>query len=1109
MQINLLYGPRLRGWRYMFKTMLVMKLVAFILLATCLQVSATGNSQSITLAEKNEPLPKVFEAIEKQTGYVFFFDAELLSRAKRTTVNIKNASIDEVLRLCFKDQPFKYAVAGNIIVVQQKDNATLYTLAAMPVAATVKGRVTGAEHGPLAGAAVQVKNKGRGTNTDAEGNFTIQADAGDILVISYVGYTQKEVPVNGTEFLNITLLPEETETPDLVVVAYGKMRKSDLTGAVSQVKATDITSYPTTNVVQALSGRAPGVRVMQNNGTPGSPISVRIRGANSIYGGNEPLYVIDGVPSTPTYLQNADIESIEILKDASSTAMYGSRGGNGVVLITTKTGKKNQPTKVGVDMGYSVQSITKKMKLLNPFQYASLYNEQRKNDNPTLAPYFSDQQLDSFKTMKGTDWQDLLLRNAPLYNANISVSGGSDKTYFYFSGGVFSQQGIIPNSDYNRYSLRLNLKHDISKVFSIDYNAIFTRSERSSQNSQTGNRGSDMFGAMLFAPPTVGPYDAQGRYLRLNTIYPFISNAIVNPVAIKNEIQNNNKSDDFVSNLHLRIRPAKDLEVRISGNIVNSNGRSDYFKNREPYALNSVGEAAVGTSQTTTLLNENIISYKKQLGRVHTIDVVAGIANQLDKYTAMGSGTAAGFLSNEIYTGRLQSADVAGIPTSDYSRTALSSYIGRVNYGYDNRYLVTFSFRRDGFSPYSKEFRWENFPSAAIAWRMSNEKFLQNSRLVSDLKLRASFGRTGNTSLSPYQSLNILQPYNVIFGDALSIGYAPRPQYPQKLRWEVTDQMDMGIDAGLLNNRIRITADYYQKRTKYLLNEVQLPTSFGYETALQNVGEISNRGVELGIDATVFNNRDFKWDLGGNIAFNRNRVEKLYKGQDIIGTNIFTGNINDYVNLLREGQDVFVFYGYKEIGYTNDGLIKYEDKDTNGSINASDRSIIGNPNPDFIYGLNSVMKHRGFELTLFFQGSQGNDIFNLNKASNLDMGFGLNQPEEVYTNHWTTEKTNAKYPRPSNKINGNFSTRFVEDGSYVKLKNVMLAYTLPLQSWKLKYIKSAQLYMSGQNLLVFTKYSGYDPEVNAYGSANSRTQGVDYTVYPPSKSITFGIRCGF
>jgi TonB-linked SusC/RagA family outer membrane protein len=1108
MQINPLLGRWLWKRRSLLKTLLVMKLTAFILLAACLQVTARGISQKITLSEKNAPLTKVFSAIEKQSRYVFFFDDDLLVKAKKITITTSNTPLEEVLRFCFKDQPLSYAIVGNNIVVQQKENSHLYSLFEAPQPPLVKGRVLNESQQPLVGASVTVKNKNRGTNTDADGQFSIEAESGDIIVISYVGYAAKELPVTGSGFLNVSLQPEEKITEDLVVIAYGKVKKTDLTGSVSQIKASDITSYPTTNVIQALSGRAPGVRVMQNNGTPGSPISVRVRGTNSILGGNEPLYVIDGVPSTATYLQNADIESMEILKDASSTAMYGSRGGNGVILITTRSGRRNQPTKVNLDMGYSSQSITKKMKLLSPFQYVSLYNEQAKNDGK--APYFSQQQVDSFRNVKGTDWQDLLLRKAPIYNTNISVTGGSEKTYFYVSGGVFSQEGIIPNSDYNRYSLRVNLKHDISKVFSVDYTSTYTRSDRSSQSSERGNRGGDMFGGMLFAPPTVGPYDENGRYVRLNTIYPaFISNALVNPVAIKNEQSNKVKADDFVGNLNLRMKLSKGLEFRVSGNILNSNSRHDYFKAREPYGLNSVGEASINTTQFTTLLNENVLTYKTTFAGKHNLDVVAGIANQIDKTTSTGSGNAAGFLSNELYTGRLQSADVPGIPISEYSKSALSSFIGRVNYNYDDRYLLTLGFRRDGYSPYSKEFRWENFPSAAVAWRISNEQFLRNSTVVRDLKLRASYGRTGNTSIKPYESLNILQAYNVIFGDALAIGYAPRPEYTQKMRWEVTDQVDVGIDAGLLDNRVRITADYYHKRTKYLLNKVQMPTSMGYETSLRNVGEISNKGIELAVDATVVNGKDFKWDLGGNIAFNRNKVEKLYEKQDIPGSNIFTGNITDYVNLLREGEEVFVFYGYREIGYTADGLIKYEDKTPDNTINVSDRSIIGNPNPDFIYGFNSVMKYKGLELTLFFQGSQGNDIFNLNKASNLDLGIGLNQPEEVYLDHWTADKTNAKYPKPSGKINGNFSTRFVEDGSYMKLKNIMIAYSLPLTKWNIPYIKSAQFYASGQNLLVFTKYSGYDPEVNAYGSANSLTQGVDYTVYPNSKSVTFGVRCTF
>ncbi|MBO9657690.1 MAG: SusC/RagA family TonB-linked outer membrane protein, partial [Chitinophagaceae bacterium] len=541
-----------------------MKIIAFLMLVTCLQVSATGNSQTITLSEKNASLPKVFESIEKQTNYVFFFDADQLSKSKKVSLYLYNATIEDVLKACFKDQPLEYAIVGSTIVIKKKAVVEQVTEVTPPPPLTITGHVLDDQGQPLSGASVMVKNKNTGTSTDAAGKFSVEAQPGDVLVISYVGFEAKEVTVGSRTTIDITLNPDQKGGEEIVVVAYGKVKKGDLTGSVSQVKGADLNSFPTTNVLQAMSGRAAGVRVMQNTGLPGAPVSVRIRGANSILGGNEPLYIIDGFPSTPNYLQNADIESMEILKDASSTSMYGSRGSNGVVLITTRSGRKNQPTKVSVDMGYSVQSITKKMELLNPFQYASLYNEQAKNDN--IAPYFTQQQLDSFSTIQGTDWQDLMLRNAPIYTGNVSVSGGNEKTSFFLSGGIFSQQGIIPNSDYNRYSFRVNMSHDLSKVFTVGYTTAYTRSDRSHQGSNPGNRGSDMFGAMLFAPPTVGPYDANGRYVRMNIVYPFISNAIVNPIALKNEVYNGTKSDDIVANLNIKAKLSKDLEFRVSGN---------------------------------------------------------------------------------------------------------------------------------------------------------------------------------------------------------------------------------------------------------------------------------------------------------------------------------------------------------------------------------------------------------------------------------------------------------------------------------------------------------------------------------------------------------------
>lgn len=1089
--------------------LLVMKISAIILLSACLQVSAKGYSQRVTLSERNASLEKVLRYIEKQTGYVFFFDQQLLDQAKKVTVTLKRSSLEHALDAALSDQPFSYTIVGKNIVIRKKERSVAAPWIIdqpAPPPAEVRGKVTDQEGIPLPGASIAVKGSTTGTVTDANGFFKLDVPAGTVLVISYIGQKPQEITVKeGQEVLNIVMEPQASSREEIVVIGYGTAKKTDLTGAISQVKSKEITSFPTTNVMQALNGRAAGVRVMQNNGAPGGSISVRIRGTNSILGGNEPLYVIDGFPynGNPTFLQNSDIESIDILKDASSIAIYGSRGANGVVIITTKSGRKQDRTSVDFEAGYTVQTVSKKMKLMNARQYAELYNEQAANDG--LAPYFTQQDIDSLGSIKGTDWQDLVMRNAPMFVTNVTVNGGSEKTKFSVGGSAFLQEGIIRNSDYKRYNLRGSIEHDISKVFSISYNAILTRLNSQRQNSGLGNRGSDLISAMLMAPPSLSPYMPDGSYRRLTTAYPFISNAIINPLIPVYEISDKIKSDRVFSTAALTIKPFKDLSIRISGGIDNVNDRTDYYANIEP-STNSVGSASVSTMQYTSLLNENVATYSKTISK-HSFNATAGFTYQQGLTTRLG-GSGSGFLSDITNTGSLGSADIKGIPSSSYVKDIIVSYLGRLNYSYDDKYLLTVSFRRDGTSRYSTNNKWSNFPSAAIAWRVSNEPFLKGSKTLSDLKIRASYGATGSNAISPYATLNQLSPGGTIFGDALYTTYAPSTILPGDLKWETTYQADLGIDAGFLNNRLRVTMDYYDKRTRNLLNQVQLPASMGYRTTLQNVGEIRNSGFELGVDANVMQG-DVTWMLGGNIAFNRNKVLKLYNGQDIFGSTVYTGSLNDYVNLLREGQPLGIFYGYVETGYTDNGNLKYEDISKDGSISAADKTYIGDPNPDFIYGLNSITSWKGFELTVFIQGSYGNDIFNLNKASTLDLGMGLNLPEDVYHNHWTPENTNAKYPRITRTLSGNMSTRFVEDGSYLRFKNIQLAYNLPTDNMNMKWFKSAQLYVSGQNLITLTKYSWYDPEVNAYGGSNSITQGIDYTTYPTYKSVTVGIRCGF
>lgn len=1095
--------------RIIAKTLLVMKFSAIILLFACMQVSAKGYAQNVTLSEKNVTMEKLFRYIEKQTGYVFFFDHKLIDKAPPVSVEFKRTPLEKALELALKDQALSYSIIGKNIVIKAKESISPYMPVKVLVQDTmvnVSGRVTDEKGMPLPGASVVVKGTSNGTATDGDGFFKLKVARGTLLQVSFIGYKAQELQAISDQPMSFKLAEQVSSTDEIVVVGYGTVKKSDLTGSLSQVKSKDISSYPSTNVMQALNGRAAGVRVMQNGGSPGGGVSVRIRGANSILGGNEPLYVIDGFPynGNPTFLQNSDIASMEILKDASSTAIYGSRGANGVVLITTKSGKKRDATTVDFEAGYTLQMVSKKMPLMNAQQYALLYNEQAKNDG--LAAYFTQTQIDSLGQHPGTDWQDLVLRTAPIYNASVTVNGGTEKTKFSLSGGAFLQDGIVKASDYKRYNIRGNIEHDISKVFSVSFNTILTRLNSARQNSGLGNRGSDLISAMLMAPPSLTPYLPNGKYRRLNTAYPFISNVIINPLIPINEQTDLIKGDRVFSNAAVMIKPLKGLTIKISGGIDNLNDRVDKYNKIEP-TTNSIGGAEVQTTQQTGLLNENVVTYMKEINK-HSFTVMGGFTYQ-DNVTTTLNGSGTGFLSDVTGTGNLGSAATPGIPVSGYSKWVLLSYLGRINYSFNDKYLLTASIRRDGSSRYSKNNQWQNFPSAALAWKVSNEDFLKQSNLISDLKVRASYGLSGSTSIGPYSTLNQLGSSNTIFGDALYVAFAPGTTLPGDLKWETTRQMDFGADIGFLKNKLRFTMDYYVKKTFNLLNSVRLPASMGYNTTLQNVGEIENRGFEFGLDADILQQREVNWSLNANIAFNRNKVLKLYNGQDIPGQQFFTGSLNDYVNLLREGQPMGIFYGYVETGYTPTGNLQYEDISKDGSISAKDKTYIGDPNPDFIYGLSSVTSWKGFELTVFIQGSQGNDIFNLNKAGSLDLGMGLNLPREVYENHWTPENPNAKYPKITRTISGNMSTRFVEDGSYLRFKNIQLAYNIPTQKLGWKWMKTAQVYASGQNLITFTKYSWYDPEINVYGGANSFNQGIDYSIYPTNKSVTFGIRCGF
>lgn len=1069
---------------------------------------------TISLKIEAVEIKRVFSTIEKQAGVKFVYSPNAIRADQKVSLATTN-KLSEVLKELLQPLQISYEVVGSRILLRKKmpekaalsdEISTPVPNAIVPSDQVVKGTVVDNEKGePLPGVSVLLKGTQRGATTNPNGEFSLSVPNGDaVLVFSFVGYEPQEQVVGNRTQINIKLKVDTKALEEVVVVGYGVVKKSDLTGSVAQVKSKELNSFPTANVLQALSGRAAGVQVTQNTGAPGGGVSVRIRGTNSIQGSNEPLYVVDGFPTTgsnPTILNNVDIESIEILKDASATAIYGSRGANGVVLITTKRGKSGK-TKVDFETSFTSQTLIRKLDLMNANEYATFYNKQAANDN--LAPYFTQAQLDGFG--QGFDWQNLVFQKAPMKTTSLNISGGNDKTQFSVSGSFFGQDGIIKGSDYKRYSLRTNLTHKVSDKFSVNLSTTLSRLKTDRRDSEGGSRGNSMISAAISAPPTLMPYNDDGSYRVLAIAYPFVATDLINPLNFINEQTNRIKANRVLANAALIYNPIPEITVRISGGIENADDRTDNYTTRN--YINSLGRASVSTTQQTSLLNENTISYNKTFGQGHNISAVAGVTYQ-DFVTTTLSASGTGFLSDIIETGGLGSAITPGIPESGYSKSVLLSYLGRVNYNLKDKYLITASIRRDGSSRYSEGNKWGYFPSGAVAWRVSSEEFMKTIPFVSDLKLRASWGLTGSQAISPYATLNQLSSFRTVFDDALFTTFSPGTRLPGNLKWETTEQKDIGVDVGILNNRVLLTADYYIKNTRDLLNTVVLPSSLGFTSTIQNIGEVQNKGFEFGIDSRLFTGA-FKWDVNANISFNRNKVVKLYGGGDILTGNVNVVVINDVTSILREGQPIGQFWGYVEDGYTEKGAIKFKDLDGNGTITQTDKTYIGDPNPNFIYGFNSTMSYKNFDLSLFIQGVQGNDLFNVSSIVNtMDYGFGLNMPREVLYNHWTPSTPNAKYPIISRNTTTRVSNRFIEDGSYLRLRTIQLAYNLPLEKWGVKWVRSAQVYGSGQNLLTFTNYSWWDPEVNSRGGSNSTIQGIDHNSYPTAKSVTAGLRVSF
>lgn len=1107
-----------------------MKQTLLLLLALlCLKVKAADTSTQITYTAKDVPLKKIFSVIKEQTGYVFFYRNEDIAGVGPVTVSFNKTPLEAALNTILKDRQLQYVIQGNTIVISRKKNLPrpgIHEEASPPADTSVQGKVVNSKGEPQPGATILIKGTKRGTTANENGVFTLRNVPEDaVLLVSALGLKAREIPVRGLNGpLTVTLESGTEALSEVVVVGYGQVKKSDLTGAVATVPVGEIKKVAVTSLDQAIQGRVAGVQVTQNSGAPGGSTTIRIRGGNSIQGDNEPLYVIDGVPfknggaesgssfNVLSTLNPGDIESMTILKDASSTAIYGSRGSNGVVIITTKRGKAGK-TIISFDTYYGTQNVRRKYPVMNAKEYAAFVNEANTNDG--LSPVYTPQQVEAFG--EGTDWQDEIFRQAPVANYQLSMSGGDEKTQFAVSAGYFTQKGIVVNSDFNRYSFRVNLDRKVSNKIKVGNSLTINRTatNQSRTDGSLGSGGLVTMAALQF-PPLLKVRNADGTYLMTDPALNFTAD---NPVALALDSRNKNTAYRFFGNIFGEYQIIEGLTLKVLFGVDGILQKQDsYLPRSVASGLAQGGVGSIYNEQSVTWLNENLLTYTRTFNKVHSFSALVGYTQQ-ENHTENNSASARSFVNDILGTGNLGTGAVAITPGSGIGGWGLESYLGRINYGYRDKYLLTVSFRADGSSRFGANKRFGFFPSGAVAWKVSEEPFLQHNRAVSDLKIRATYGTTGNQDgIGNYPAYALLGTQNYVLGNNISTGLGPSQIANPDLSWEKTAQADAGIDLGLFNNRVTITADAYLKKTSDLLLNVTIPGSSGYTSAIRNLGKVQNKGIELSL-STVNVDGAFRWTTDINYVANRNKVLNIGNTPQIFAGQV--ANIAQNVNsgIIRVGEPLGTFYGYVTNGlYQSEAELagladasakkvgdrKYMDLNGDKKIDDKDRKIIGSAQPKFSGGISNTFSYRGIDLTIFLQGVYGNKILNANRFE-LEYLNGTTNQDRDMLDRWTPTHTNTDIPRaattrPANRI----STRQIEDGSYLRLKNVQLAYNLPDAWLKAAKIHSVRLYVTAQNLITWTKYSGYDPEVNRFGQDN-RSQGFDYASYPTAKTFLFGL----
>lgn len=1126
-----------------------------ILLTTAL--SSSGSPQDkvkLTIVGKSMNIEDVFNSIKKQTGLTVFYSNDVLNDEEKLKANFNNKELSDVLNIILKGKDVNWIIQDGFIIL--KKNKGNYSLNQPETKIStqkiqdilVSGSVVDGKNQPLIGVSVRLKGTSIGISTDNNGRFSINVpEASGILVFSYLGFISQEVAINGRAAVDVKMVEDVSALNEVVVVGYGTQKKTDITGSVASVSQDRIKDLPVSGIDQALKGQVAGMNITQNTGSPGGGVTVRIRGNNSITAGNNPLYVIDGFPvsgggrgtdgvpgaGNPLNTINpSDIESVDVLKDASATAIYGSRGANGVIIITTKTGKAGKG-KLTFDNYTSIQNASKRLDVLDAEEFVELHIESRNNGwlrsggNPntpnsgrgrfSVSPIYFDP-----SQWRRTEWQDQVLTTGIIQNYNLGTTGGNENIRYALSANYLKNEGIIVNSALQRYSFRANIDAKINEKVNVGLRITPSYTINPGVRSDGHFSSGGVLGLALRMPPLISPYLPDGRYenplaLRTATTLGSIG-AIDNPVAKLNEDQYDLDQGRILSNIFAEYKILDNLQFKSSLGVNGNFNRVHTFLSSKTGRAGSpppsVPSGTASSSQDIEWLNENLLTYETAINEKNRITAIGGFSIQKNDYKFIQVA------GNNYPNDNVQYVAAAGIIESGTelrNQSSLLSYYGRINYAFDDRYLITATLRRDGSSRFGEENKYGTFPSAAFAWRMSEENFIKKIPFISNLKWRLSYGISGNNSIPNYAYVPnvVTNGYVIGTGQTVVNGVNAGRLANPFITWETMRSINLGLDLGILKNRLEFTIDAYKSNTDGLLLDVNIPAISGFGTSLENIGEVENRGLEIAVNSrNLINN--LKWNTGFNISFNKNKVIAL------------GGSAGDFIDVgdysrTAVGRPLGLFYTRVTDGVFNSveevknhvpqdnspqpGDRRFKDVNNDGKIDNNDLDFTGNPNPDFIFGFTNNFSFKGFELNVLLNGSYGNDIYYQHSAA-LNLNGNVNNIE-LAKNRWRSAETPGSGNIPKavfgfTTLSDVGSDFYVMDGSFLRLTNITLAYNIPKTLINKISLQNARVYVGGQNMFTVSKYPGYDPETGSGGN-NPLVQGVDNGIYPMARAFTLGL----